>query len=251
MLKKVSAILLVLIIMTVSSVAAFAYPTDDGSSTTQPAINSGFQQNGSYIGEAITSNDDITSEDAVTSESAITTESAITSESAIDAESAITTKKQDFEKVFNSVLEDGMAVNNGQFNMTITSPDEDKNSTYMKSYVLSGNSKYNDVVISIAKYNEDTNKYEPMYNTDGESSWEIGDFRLFSKEIILAKGINKIKIISHRTSQMEEALLENIQVNCFTIELLNDSIIKKVIRKTTEFGNDISKSIGDFLNKTK
>lgn len=182
------------------------------------------------------------------------TESAITSESAISSKGAITISKPDFETVFNNVLKDGTAIDNSQLILTITSPDKDKDSTYRKSYVLSGSSKYNDIIISIAKYNEDTNTYEPMYNTDGESSWEIGDFRLFSKEIILTEGTNKIKIIAYRTSQKDEARLDDIQVNSFTVELLNESIIGKVIKKTRDIGNDISKSLGleDFFrNITK
>lgn len=182
------------------------------------------------------------------------TESAITSESAISSKSAIAISKPDFETVFNNVLKDGTAIDNGQFILTVTSPDKDRDSTYRKSYVLSGSSKYNDIIISIAKYNKDTNTYEPMYNTDGESSWEIGDFRLFSKEIILTEGTNKIKIIAYRTSQKEEARLDDIQVNSFTVELLNESIIGKVIKKTRDIGNDISKSLGleeFFKNITK
>jgi len=100
----------------------------------------------------------------------------------------------------------------------------DKESTVYKSYVLSGNSKYDDVIISIAKYNETTGEYEPMYNTDGESSWEIGEYRLFSKEIKLTEGPNKIKMMAYRTSQKEEALKENIQVKCFTISLLKEEL---------------------------
>ena len=162
---------------------------------------------------------------------------AITSEGAVTTGGAIDAKVNDFQNVIENTLEQGEAVNNDETIMTITSPDEDKDSTYIKSYILSGNSRHNDVKIIIARYNEDTNTYERMENTDGESSWDIGDFRLFSKEIILNPGTNKIMIMSYRTSNLEET---GLQVNCFTIELLDESIIGKVIRRAKDILGDFS-----------
>ena len=234
MLKKIGAILLVFIILTVSSVSVFA--------TTDSAITSSSINGDAKNGESSTAG-------AITTGNAITAEGDATSEGAITSKGSDPVKKTEFEAVLEKAAKNGTAINNGQFVMTITSPDMDKDSTYVKSYVLSGNSKYNDVIISIYKYNEDKNAYEPMYNTDGESSWAIGDFRLFSKEIVLTKGINKIKIVSYRTSQKEEAKVENIQINCFTIELLNESIIKKVFRKTTEIGESLG--LENLFNKNK
>ncbi len=134
--------------------------------------------------------------------------------------------------------------------MTITSPDKDKDFTYKKSYILSGNSEFSDIIITIAKYNENTNEYERMNNTDGESSWEINSTGLFSKEILLAKGVNKIKIIATRTSQREKVNPE-IQINCFTIELLNEKIEKQAIKKPEDIrsniGMDITEGIKSFF----
>lgn len=246
--KKLSAILLAFSILAISSISAYAGQTDNVGSTTQPAISTGVQQNSTSTAiKGITPSKGGISNEENTSESAIASKSGITSKSAISNKNESAEKRPDFGSVFAGVLEDGSAVWNEYFNLTITNPEKDKESTYYKSYVLSGNSKYDDVIISIAKYNERTGKYEPMQNTDGESSWEIGEFRLFSKEIILTEGTNKIKMLAYRTSQKEEALKENIQVNCFSITLLKESVAKQVIKKTTDW---IEGGIKDGVNNT-
>jgi hypothetical protein len=132
-------------------------------------------------------------------------------------------------------------MDNGESVMRITSPDKDKESTYKKTYILSGDSDYSDVVITIAKYNAEEKKYEYMKNTDGESSWDIGEYRLFIKNISLDLGVNKIKIMSYRSSQKQNA--EDIQVNCFTIERLNESIAERAVKTTVEIAKDIKNGV--------
>jgi hypothetical protein len=255
MLKKLCASLLALLILTTFSISAYAGKFDGGF-TTQPfssgaplPVPTGSPVKGTVPSKGAIETANISKsavevtnasksaiEAANASKSAIAitnaSESAITTESTYTTDSAITdktVKKPVFEEVFNDVLKEGTAIKNDYFIMTITNPQMDKESTVYKSYILSGNSKYDDVIISIAKYNEDTGKYEPMTNTDGESSWAIGEYRLFSKEIQLTEGTNKIKMIAYRTSQKEEALKENIQVNCFTISLLKEDLFTKTV----------------------
>ncbi len=256
--KKFFSILLFLIILTVSSVPAFAGNTEGMDGTTQAAINSGGLTagaitSGSDSGKASTSGSGIDYENNNTSGSGITGDGSTTSDGAIGTDSSAGNSNSGFRDLFDGLLTEGTAVNDGQVILEITSPDKDKDSTYRKSYIISGNTKYDDVVITIAKYNEATGKYELLQNTDGESSWEIGAFRLTSKEIILTKGTNKIKIMAHRTSQMAKASRDDIQINCFTIELLNESIIGKVTRKTSEITSGVSKALGidDFLRNKK
>lgn len=242
MLKKVCVILIVVIIVTTVSLSAFAGYPDDIGSTTLPAISTGTGIDASSTGSAVNSTgsgiEKNTSGTGITADkSSSSTDSAI-GKSSSSTQGAIATRKfEDFNKDFIRALKDSNARDDSYLIMEITSPDKDKDSTYMKSYVLSGNSKYSDVVVSIAKYNEGTGEYEPMYNTNGESSWEIGDFRLFSKEILLTKGTNKIKILAYRKSEIENAAVDNIQVNCFTIELLKESIIDKIINKAKDFSS--------------
>ena len=216
MLKRLGTLLLIFIIVTVSSTGVFA---------------------GNPEGESIVSN---------------TTGSGITGKSTVTSRSAIIAQREDFDILLDKALKNVEAINDEELIMTITSPEykNNKDSTYKKSYVLSGYSQYSDVVVEIRKYNDETDEYELMYNTDDESSWEIGDFQLFSKEIILTKGINKIKIVSYRSSDKEKARMEdNIQVNCFTIELLSESIIKKFINMTTDIGSVIKDGVSNLFMK--
>lgn len=205
MLRKISALLIVFVIIAISSAGVFAgNPEDTG-----------------------------------------TSKGSVSDESTASGKSAAEAKKPDFEAVIQNAMKNGSAVNNGQFIMTLNSPDKDKNSTYEQSYVLSGSSEYSDVVITIARYNEETGQYERMLNTDGESTWEIGYFRMFSKEIKLTTGANKIMIMSYRSTQKEEATLDNTQINCFTIERLDKSIAEQAVKKTKETVINISKDIGE------
>ena len=256
--KKIFAILLVLIILTVSSAQAFAGKTEGMDGTTQSAINgggstSGAITSGSESGKTSTSGSGIAYENDNAVGSGIAGDESTSSEGDTGTDNSADKSDSGFRDLFDGLLTEGTAVNDGQVILEITSPDKDKDSTYRKSYIISGNTKYDDVVITIAKYNEDTGKYELMQNTDGESSWEIGAFRLTSKEIVLTKGTNKIKIMAHRTSQMAKASRADIQINCFTIELLNESIIGKVTRKTAEITSGVSKALGidDFLRNRK
>jgi hypothetical protein len=229
--KKFCSSLLALIILTAFSISAYAGQTDGVGSTTSPAINTGAQQN--VTGGALTGTGGAIKSTA-TSKGAISDENSATSESAISSKSTAPEKKPSFTEVFTNVLKDSTAVNNDYFVMKITSPDKDKDITYKKSYIISGNSKYDDVVISIAKFNEDKGEYEPMKNTDGETSWAIGEYRAFSKEIILTEGTNKIKIITYRTSEMEEANADKIQRNCYSISFLKPSVLTKAVNRAAD-----------------
>lgn len=127
-----------------------------------------------------------------------------------------------------------------QFWVTITRPDEDTDSTYKSSYVISGVSNYTDVIVVLQVFDEDSGKYVPMENTDGESSWVVGSFNVFSKaafskEIELAKGANKIRILAYRTSQENDLKIADVQVNKFTVTLLDASIKDIIIRSIVDF----------------
>jgi len=145
--------------------------------------------------------------------------------------------RKEFDTEYISALKNGKALDNGQFIMTITKPENDKDSTYKKSYVISGKSDYDDVIISVARLNKETGEYELIKNTDGESSWGIGS-GIFSTEILLVKGVNNLMIISYRKSEM---VAGKIQFNCITVELLPESLAEKIVKKTTDIGNSISK----------
>lgn len=203
MLRRISAIFIVLIIISLSSVNVFAGQTEDAAAVSQ-----------------IPEKSNAASEE----------------------------KKPDFGAFIYTVMEKGEAVNNGLDIIEITSPDEPKDSTYNESYVLSGNTKDSDVIVTIARYNEETGSYELIKNTDGESSWEIGSIRIFTKEIMLNKGTNKIMIISYRSTQKEEATLDNVQFNCFTIEKLDRSIKDEIIKISKEAATNIGEGFKTLID---
>ncbi|MGI6668273.1 MAG: hypothetical protein ACOX4M_02180 [Acetivibrionales bacterium] len=136
---------------------------------------------------------------------------------------------EEFEEKVRSILKNGQAIDNGDFIMTITRPENDRDSTYYKTYNITGKSDYNDVVISIFRYDEDTGEYVPMTNTDGESSWDC--LGIFSTDIKLEIGANKIMIHAYRKSEM---VASKLQVNCFTIERLPEKIAERVVKNQIE-----------------
>lgn len=133
---------------------------------------------------------------------------------------------KEFEDAVRSILKNGQAIDNGDFIMTITRPENDKDSTYYKTYNVTGINDYNDLVVSIFRYDENINEYVPMTNTDGQSSWDCLP-GLFSKDIELEIGANKIMIHAYRKSEM---IASGLQVNCFTIERLPEEIAERVVK---------------------
>jgi len=232
MVKKLSSIILIFIILAVSSTAVFAVPPDGGGAAIKPATT----------GEVNASNS--LTEKSVTGESNAIEVDAATQESNAGEKKTEVVKKIDFKAVFDKTMKAGATVNKKIITMTSPDPLKEKDSTYKKAYILSGHSEYSDVIVAIAKYNKDTDEYERMYNTDGESMWEIGDFRLFSKEITLTEGVNKIMVMACKKSQAQDSVMDNVQVNCFTVELLNDSILGNLIKKSKEIGSEIVKGLG-------
>ncbi len=136
-----------------------------------------------------------------------------------------------------------------QFMLTITRPDEETDSTYKKSYVISGdtwNTGYTDVRVVLGVFDEDTGSYKLMNNADLESSWDVGNYGAFAKEITLTKGANKIRILAYRTSEKGDFdSSSNVQVTDFTIRLLDSNIVTKVMNSVVEL-LDLK---NQFLNK--
>ncbi|NTV88946.1 MAG: hypothetical protein HGA22_01050 [Clostridiales bacterium] len=131
-----------------------------------------------------------------------------------------------------AMLSDKDTKTTDQFMLTITRPDEDTDSTYKKSYVISGDTlktDYENVRVVLGTYDETTKSYKLMKNADGESSWDVGDYGAFAKEIILSKGANQIRILAYNTTETEEFSAENVQVCDFTVKLLDQNILTKVV----------------------
>ncbi len=121
--------------------------------------------------------------------------------------------------------------------ITITRPDRERDATYKRSYVISGVSDFEDVRVILEVYDKKERTYVPMKNTDGESWWDVGSFGVFSKEIKLSKGANKIRILAYRTSQ--DIDIDKIQRNTFTVTLLNESIKDVIINSVVDFTKNL------------
>ncbi len=207
MLKKLSAVLIVAVMLAAFSMTVFAGSTDGSGSVGFPAEG--------IVGDSAADMQNV----------------------AMETEEDIAIKR--FESEYWDTLKKGTALDNGKFIMTITKPENDKDSTYKKSYIISGKSEYDDVVISVARLNRETGEYELIHNTDGDSSWGIGS-GIFSTEILLVEGVNNLMVVSYRESEMVEG---KIQFNSITVELLPESISDKVTRKVAEIGTSIAKGI--------
>jgi len=199
MLKKLICTLLVFIITLVFGMTAFADPTDSPkpASTPTPAVT--LQTKPSFTPSF--------------------TPSAKTQASSTKLEDILT-------EVTNETK---------QFLVTITRPEYDTDSTYKSSYVISGVSASTDTDITVVLqvYDKESESYVPMQNSDGESSWEIGSFGVFSKELQLTEGENKIRILAYKTSQ-NDWKLKDIQANKFTVTLLKSGI-KDIFKGVVDF----------------
>ncbi|MDQ2087499.1 hypothetical protein RBH29_13790 [Herbivorax sp. ANBcel31] len=137
-----------------------------------------------------------------------------------------------FEDKENDLLKDNETQDTEQFLVAITRPESDE-STFRQSYIVCGNSEAEGITVKLFMYNEESDSFEPFENIEGESSWEIGISGFFVKEIELPNvGANKMRIVAFRKDNEEEELIlgENLQINTFTVTLLDDEV-KDSMRK--------------------
>jgi hypothetical protein len=128
-----------------------------------------------------------------------------------------------------------------QFLVTITRPDGDE-TTFNKSYVICGMSDDTDIHVVLEIYDPSTEKYKDFKTVDGTNNWDVDENGLFTKEVFLKEGANKIKIIAYKESQAGSLeLAKNLQVNYFTITALNESIKDKIMRSVFQITDLLKK----------
>lgn len=136
------------------------------------------------------------------------------------------------------ILRDPTVQETSQFLVTITRPEGDE-STFKKSYVICGNTDADNVRVEIYLKNKTTKYFEPFANTNGETYWDIGSSGFFMKEVVLpAEGANEIRIVAYKKYDYELVAGTNLQINDFTITVLNRNIrqmIENGIFKINEF----------------
>jgi hypothetical protein len=119
----------------------------------------------------------------------------------------------------------------------ITKPEGSEESTFKKSYVISGKTDKEDVVVELSRYRADLGYFTPLSNSEGETSWIIGSSGMFMKEVPLNEGANKLKIVAYRNSDPE-----NKQTEQFTITLLREDLKDKIMNGVLKF-NDVFKNV--------
>ena len=127
-----------------------------------------------------------------------------------------------------------------QFLATITKPVGDE-TTFKKSYVVCGYSDLRDISIAIAVY--DGNKEQYVYVSD-DSVWDVSG--IFSKEIPLHLGANKLKIVAFPKSEVNNLKPGvNAQVTYFTVTVLKESVKDKIIQGVLKVKDSISGFFGN------
>jgi hypothetical protein len=123
-----------------------------------------------------------------------------------------------------------------QFIVTITRPDSDE-STFRNSYIISGNTKKNNIKVKLLLLNKTSDKYELFENDEGESSWIIGTSGVFMKEVELpVEGSYAIRIVAFNKFDENNLVLgKTLQVSDFNISLLNKNIKDKIKSKMSRF----------------
>lgn len=131
----------------------------------------------------------------------------------------------------------------------LTKPKEATETTFEKSYTLSGvATKEKKITFYLAKYNDELGKYELFANTDGDSGWRITG-GLFAKGIELNEGGNSFKLVSFKTSEQDKLTMGDIQIQCFTIFYLGEDNKDKVKNDKVDMFDKIIK--GELFNPEK
>lgn len=128
----------------------------------------------------------------------------------------------------NDVISDKNTLSTKQFLVTIYRPEGDE-TKFDKSYVICGSSEKDDIRVELLIYNGGTGKYEAFKDVDGESGWDVSS-ELFTKEVSLPnEGANKIRFAAFKKDEAGKLKTgTNLQVNNFTLTVLNKSFIQKI-----------------------
>jgi len=129
-----------------------------------------------------------------------------------------------------------------QFLVKITRPEGDETTIY-KTYLICGNAKEDGITIQLLVENNDgTFEKYVMNDGSGRSSWEVNAYSYFQKEVVLKEGPNRIRVVAYKTNEKYDLQPgKNLQINDFTVTLLNQSI-KDYVNKGIKMIGDLLKS---------
>jgi hypothetical protein len=226
MLKKICSVLLISIITAALSLPVFALPDDEANPDVTVNINTE---------ESVT-------EGAVNNESPpVEGEADKIEADKVEDNADKAAEGEDAKIAIEDIIADKYIESTGQFLVTITRPEGDE-STFNKSYIICGVSSNIDVEVVLSVYNESSGKYEEYKTTEGVSRWKAG--KLFTKEVILNEGANKIKLVAYNPAETDNLSVgDNVQVNKFTISVLKESLKDKIINGVVKITDIIENMI--------
>jgi len=167
---------------------------------------------------------------------ALPDDDAADSGTAVNSESQ-RTEDEVAEAALKNIIADKYIESTSQFLVTITRPEGDEN-TFNRSYIICGVSNHSDIEVVLSVYNESSGRYEEYETTEGVSRWKAG--KLFTKEVILKEGANKIKLVAYKTNEANNLNVgENVQVNKFTITVLKESLKDKILNGVVKIADII------------
>jgi hypothetical protein len=219
MLKKISVVFVVLLVFIIAASAAFAGNPDGTGDTNAPAPGAA-QNNGSPAGPNVVPDGENPGETG--------TETAPEDQENAADEGETEDPDAAFRSAIQRVLDAGVPVDNGQFIVTITKPENigEKMSTYGREFEITGITEYTDVEIKVARLNGETGAYEIIELPDGDEVINAGA-GAFSKILELEYGENNLLIIAYRFSEKDES---RIQYNSISVTALRRTLEQMLIR---------------------
>lgn len=150
------------------------------------------------------------------------------------------------DKLDNEQIYDKDTKPTKEFLVDVTRPSGNE-STFKKSYVICGVSdeeKIEDIQIILLIYDEKSKSYIGFENTDGESTWGLGKYGFFIKEVQLPEeGVNKIRIVAYKGSQEKNLVIgKNLQISDFNITVLSEDVkerLKNGIQKLADLVKNV------------
>ncbi|MCX7747145.1 MAG: hypothetical protein N2645_09675 [Clostridia bacterium] len=124
--------------------------------------------------------------------------------------------------------------------INITRPEANE-STFKTSYIFCGNTDQEGIKVELKYKDKETDKWEPLVTTDGDSSWIIGSSGIFIKEVKLpykgSNNENKIMIKAYKASNPDGPK----QIKEFTITVLDETFKEKIKNKLNSIGEALSR----------
>lgn len=216
--KKLVCILIILILVLFTAMPAFANPPDGSQAPGLTEDNPNLREN--IQGEGIIGDAAYIEEDGKNEKGEI----------------------DPLEELLQEIISNKDMKETEQFLVTLTKPASNENVVFKKLNIICGFTKSESVMaeevitVILARYNEETGLYEEFKNTEGESRWNIGVFGLFTKEVELLEGINKLKIIVFKVPAKLVNLVnidENGEANSEAEVGIEDKIIEDKIQVET------------------